>query len=263
MSKVLGYYRLLQVTPRASADELKQAYRKQALRFHPDTNPGDGSAAALFVAIKDAYEALSDPARRAEVDSFARTSRAVRTGASLAPRPGSVPEPRPHPWQNDLNYLMWDLDDLVHSADFPRAFTYPVLDFLTYLDKWVLLPAKFTSTPARDAREGPRDPRTYIDYFVNQDRRVKCEFRSVPDYFFDVKSRVMGFQSWTDPSPVTDIKAGRLLARLEAIREQLQYRLMRSQRIGFYYMFEFERVRSGEKASVTPFVHDETPEAMT
>jgi len=235
---------------------LKQAYRKQALRFHPDTNQGDSNAAAMFVAIKDAYEALSDPCRRSEVDSFVRTSGSVRAEASLATRPGFIPEPKLNPWENDLNYLLWDVDDLVHSPNFPRAFVHPVLDFLTYLDKWVLMPAKFTSTPARDAREGARDPRSYIDYFVHGKLNIKCEFRSIQDYFFDVKSRVMGFQSWTDPGLINDIKGGRLMARLNSMRDHLLYHLMRSQRIGFYYMFEFERVRTGVKSSVTMFVHE-------
>ncbi|MEI8096261.1 MAG: DnaJ domain-containing protein [Spirochaetales bacterium] len=256
MSKFLSYYRLLDVDARASSEELKKAYRKQALKFHPDTNKGDGTAAAMFLAVKNAYEALSDPDRRSEVESFVRTSGAVRAEGSLAPRPGSIPDPKPNPWENDLNYLMWDLDDLVNAPIFPRGFAHPIMDFLTYLDKWVLMPAKFTSSPARDAREGARDPRSYIDFFMYQKRTVPCEFRSVQDYFFDVKSRVMGFQSWTDPGLVNEIKGVRLMARLDAMREQLLYHLMRSQRIGFYYMFEFERVRKGLKPSVDLFVHE-------
>jgi hypothetical protein len=130
---------------------------------------------------------------------------------------------------------------------------------LTYLDKWVLTPATFTSSPARDAREGPRDPRSYIDFFVNRNLAVKCEFRSVQDYFDDIKHRVMAFQAWTDGSLLSEIKGARLLVRLASMREELLHQLMRSQRIGFYYLFEFERVRNRLKPYVEMFVHKNEP----
>jgi len=253
----LSYYRLLKVDSKASAEELKRAYRKQALKFHPDTNRGDRDAAAMFVLIKNAYEALSDSQLRSEVDSFVQTSRSVRVRGEFSERPGWMPEQRPNPYENDLNYILWDLDDIVSSADFPKSFAYPVLDFLTYLDKWVLMPAGFTYSPARDAREGARDPRTYIDFFVNHKASTKCEFRSVQDYFFNVKHRVMGFQSWTEPGLLSEIKGARRISRLDAMREEILFHVMRSQRIGFYYLFEFEQVKNGLKPAVEWFEHQE------
>lgn len=65
-------YTLLQVDRSASEDELKRAYRKQALRFHPDRNPGDGEAERRFKEVTYAYDVLSDGIRRTQYDRFGR-----------------------------------------------------------------------------------------------------------------------------------------------------------------------------------------------
>src|SRR5512139_703884 len=64
------YYRILGVERRASATEIKRAYRKLARKFHPDLNPGDKSAEAKFKEIQEAYSVLSDPKKRSQYDQF-------------------------------------------------------------------------------------------------------------------------------------------------------------------------------------------------
>ncbi len=64
------YYEVLGVSNSASEDELKKAYRKIALKYHPDRNPGDQSAEEKFKEATEAYEVLSDSGKRSRYDRF-------------------------------------------------------------------------------------------------------------------------------------------------------------------------------------------------
>ncbi len=70
MSKKEDYYSLLDVQKNASKEDLKKAYRKKAMLYHPDKNPGDQSAEAKFKEINEAYEVLNDEQKRAAYDRF-------------------------------------------------------------------------------------------------------------------------------------------------------------------------------------------------
>jgi len=64
------YYEVLGVEKNASADEIKKAYRKKAIQYHPDKNPGDKVAEEKFKEAAEAYDVLSNPDKRARYDQF-------------------------------------------------------------------------------------------------------------------------------------------------------------------------------------------------
>ncbi len=69
----MDYYKILGVTKSASAGEIKKAYRKLALKYHPDKNNGDKDAEAKFKQISEAYAVLSDQKKRQQYDTFGST----------------------------------------------------------------------------------------------------------------------------------------------------------------------------------------------
>src|SRR5215470_13512698 len=82
------YYEVLEVERTAADGELKSAFRKLAMKWHPDRNPGDKSSETRFKEINEAYEVLKDPNKRAAYDRFGHA--AFEQGAGPAGGFGDV-----------------------------------------------------------------------------------------------------------------------------------------------------------------------------
>ena len=67
-----SYYEILEVEKNASGEAIKKAYRKKAMKYHPDRNPGDQEAEMLFKEAAEAYEVLSDVQKRRVYDAYGK-----------------------------------------------------------------------------------------------------------------------------------------------------------------------------------------------
>ncbi|MBE9057685.1 DnaJ C-terminal domain-containing protein [Sphaerospermopsis sp. LEGE 08334] len=74
------YYSILGITKTATPEEIKQAFRKLARKYHPDVNPGNKQAEAKFKEVNEAYEVLSDPDKRKKYDQYGQYWRQVGEG---------------------------------------------------------------------------------------------------------------------------------------------------------------------------------------
>src|SRR2546421_7404626 len=86
------YYDILGVQRDAEEEEIKKAYRKLAVKFHPDKNPGDKAAEESFKELGEAYEILSDPQKRAVYDQYGHAAFDRRSGGGFG-RGGGFHDP--------------------------------------------------------------------------------------------------------------------------------------------------------------------------
>src|SRR3569832_1589466 len=82
------YYEQLGVPRNASQEDLKKSFRKLAMQYHPDRNPGDPEAEQTFKAINEAYDVLRDDQKRAAYDRFGHA--AFEGGGGGGARPGAA-----------------------------------------------------------------------------------------------------------------------------------------------------------------------------
>ena len=87
------YYAILSVERSASAEEIRKSYRKLAVQYHPDKNPGDKTAEDKFKELGEAYEVLSDPQKRAAYDHYGHAAFDRRAGGGFSRTAGGFHDP--------------------------------------------------------------------------------------------------------------------------------------------------------------------------
>ena len=83
MAEKRDYYEVLGVARNANADEIKKAYRKAAIKYHPDKNPGDKEAEEKFKEAAEAYDVLSNQDKRARYDQFGHAGMSGAAGGGF------------------------------------------------------------------------------------------------------------------------------------------------------------------------------------
>ena len=147
------YYKILGVHRNASAEEIKKAYRKLALKYHPDRNPGDKAAEEKFKEINEAYQVLSDPEKRAKYDQFSTTYQRWQAGGGQAPFDWSA-------WgapQGGVRVEFRDLDDLLGGIGGFSEFFRNLFGGFGGMDFGEMGPAR-SGTRTRGARQPRRRP---------------------------------------------------------------------------------------------------------
>lgn len=118
------YYKILGVDRKASEGEIKRAYRKLALQYHPDRNPDDKQAEEKFKEINEAYQVLSDPEKRTRYDQLGDSfSRYQQRGGA----PGSFNWEdwfaQPSSGSGNVRVEVGDLDDILGAGGFSEFFS--------------------------------------------------------------------------------------------------------------------------------------------
>ena len=100
------YYETLGVSRKASTDDIRKAYRKLAMKYHPDRNPGDKQAEERFKNINEAYQVLNDSQKRAHYDRVGSAYSNWQQRGSRGGDHGQDTERRGHPHGRQL----WRVD---------------------------------------------------------------------------------------------------------------------------------------------------------
>lgn len=111
MAAKRDYYEILGLERQADASQLKSAYRKLALQYHPDRNPGDPAAAEKFKEASEAYAVLSDPEKRVRYDRFGHAGVGAGSGSGFGFDPSSF----------DLSDLFGEIFGFSGGGGGPRA----------------------------------------------------------------------------------------------------------------------------------------------
>jgi curved DNA-binding protein CbpA len=197
------YYRILNLKENASLEEIKQAYRKAALRHHPDLDRDNRNATVTFILIKNAYEFLVNNSTKQAYDRFQKCHATAQRGtydSEVAIYEGEN-ERNQESFANHLNFIFWDIEDLLrdrtafHNRTYTgRALQRDLLTLLLFIEEWVLIPLglKDHFMEARQLHELSK--RDYLDALLGGNGRFShFPYTTVSSYYYNLRIRLNKF----------------------------------------------------------------------
>ena len=253
---MFDYYQLLNINSNATNDEIKQAYRKAALRYHPDRNSDQEKSTIEFIIIKNAYDILINNHTKNIYDSY----QAIHNTKTNKTKTGEVSflvqkRDANSIFNNQLNSIFWDIEDLLHKSIknknrlyTKQQFETDLLHLLFFIEKWVLIPVglKDYFMEARQLKE------IGLNEYINNIILHKISFNHFPyttieNYFFNIRVRLNTFLKNYDKYD--------LFKYIPNTNIRLIDSLLNTQNFSIYYINAITNALKDDKTFVCSFEH--------
>jgi curved DNA-binding protein CbpA len=275
MDPYSSFYQILEIDETATPDEVKSAFRKMALRWHPDKNNNSPESQATFILIYNAYSVLIDDEKRKEYDSYLKTSSVIRESKKTASRGRAASEKDKtadslETLIGHVNFLLWDIEDFLKRSwivrdqlinfrprekkpliDWHRVYNgLPLyrylLNILIFIDRWVLDPSG-NRDYFLEARK--MDRAEYGEYLLKIPLRKSAVSHSpyvdIPDYFYNIRKRMDRFLKRVRIDDLVRVVPGCDARLIDGIFE--------AQNLAVHYLGCLNRVLAGEDDGFKPF----------
>ena len=197
------YYDILGLDQNAGNEEIKRSFRRLSLHYHPDRNPSNQNAHAIFIVINNAYQILINAQARDEYDAYLRR---FEHKVYAAPRYAKAYDPLIRNALSEYNCLLWDLEDLLKimteehfdlTINEVNLYEY-MLNIFKYLEEEILGENdRFTSFSRKERRAKLHLENYYYLLRLEIEKHIEKmdhQHRSDPDAIkkmLDIKSRLM------------------------------------------------------------------------
>lgn len=257
-------YDILSIHPEASPEDIKTAFRREAMTRHPDKNANSPESQADFILLYNAYSVLSDPGKRHEYDAYLKSSAGIRRPSGKAKRGTSVTAVRrpaqKHPTLEkilgQLNVILWDIEDILQATDPAfldrdaggQTVRESLLDLLVFFDRWVITPGGYPDYFFQARKMEKPDIDDYTKPLAREGHReAHRPFADIGDYFYDIRRRTDSFLDRVRLSELMATIPGTGLRILDCAVEAVNYSV--------HILTGLKTVLSGEAENIPPFVH--------